>query len=127
MCKHLMVACLMALAATSSSAAGQPVRQLVVEGKRVVDRQTQREVRYSDLDLANSVDRGRLLRRISRAVDDLCGNDANSVEVLEHTNWPCRDGAWQSARPQIDAAFARGAYGQAAVTATIEISAVPQQ
>jgi hypothetical protein len=67
-----------------------------------------------------------LLRRVGRAVGDLCNNDSNSVEVLEHTNRPCLDAAWQSARPQIDAAFARAGNGQAAVSATIAISAVPQ-
>jgi UrcA family protein len=103
------VACLCAavfvgLGLTAAAANAQPpMRDVVVEGKRF-DPETQRVVRYGDLNLAFRPDQKMLLRRISTTARGLC-NDLGYRDIDEH--WICRNDAIHSTDDQVAAAIKR--------------------
>jgi UrcA family protein len=62
-------------------------------------------VPYGDLDLAAAADRKTLYGRVGNAVRNVCNFDSVGIASDYRV---CSAGAWKDARPQIDAAIARG-------------------
>jgi UrcA family protein len=80
-----------------------PTGDVVVEGKRF-DPETQRIVRYGDLNLAFRPDQKLLMRRISTTARSLC-SDLGHVEFYE--SWHCANDAVDSTDDQVAAAISR--------------------
>ncbi|UUR07591.1 UrcA family protein [Sphingomonas glaciei] len=100
----LIAAGVIGLSLTAAAAYAQPPkRDVVVEGKRF-DPETQRIVRYGDLNLAYRPDQKLLMHRISRTARALC-YDLGYASMEE--NWPCRNDAIDSTDDQVAAAIAR--------------------
>lgn len=103
------IACLCAavfigLGLTAAAANAQPpVGDVVVEGKRF-DPETQRVVRYGDLNLAFRQDQKVLFRRISTTARGLC-HDLGYRGFEE--NWICKNDAIHSTDDQVSAAIER--------------------
>ena len=86
---------------TASNASAAP---LIVTGR--LDPAPSRNVQYGDLNLASAAGRQTLNRRVRGAVRNLCGVKPASPlsEAIIHRD--CASSAWNSARPQIEAAIA---------------------
>jgi UrcA family protein len=103
------IACLLAagfvgVALTAATASAQPVnRDVVIKGKPL-DLETQRLVKYTDLNLAFRPDQKILLRRISATAYRLCV-DLGHTQLTE--NLACRSGAVDSTDDQVAAAISR--------------------
>jgi UrcA family protein len=113
---------LLVFSATSPVKAQQP---LLVERQRNFDPELQRVVHYGDLNLTNLSGRNTLIRRVGFAVNNLCAMN-QSWRPLETTMAVrrCSRSAWDSASPQITAAFASGTLGNYVAAAAVTISAV---
>lgn len=88
---------------TANAPAQSPSKTVVVEGKRF-DPETQRIVRYADLNLAVRSSQKVLMQRISTTARHLC-YDLGHVGV--HENWLCKSDAVDSTDVQVAAAIAR--------------------
>ena len=66
-----------------------------------------RLVSFRDLNLEASRDRKTLMRRIDRAVGEVCADLGTTLAVGEQ-DVACRNLAWRNARPQVARAFAGG-------------------
>lgn len=100
----LLAAGFIGLSLTAAAAYAQPpIRELVVEGKRF-DPETQRIVRYGDLNLALRPDQRLLMRRISATARNLC-SDLGAVGF--HESWTCANQAVDSTDDQVAAAISR--------------------
>ena len=92
------------LAATPAVAAqGQPV---TVYGEAKENVRTQ-NVSYADLDLATVKGERMLVRRVGRAVKNVCLFDDGERGVQDSGYYDCANGAWDDAKPQIAQATAR--------------------
>lgn len=109
-----------ALGSAMVPAFAEPV---VVTGKRVIDPDLPTKVvEYGDLNITTQTGQKLLLRRVDRAVRDLCEIGFGYEHYLETRS--CRSFAWGGARPQIASALARARMGQvAALSASIPVSA----
>ena len=114
---------------TASLLVGVSTTQAAQETPTVVYGQPQganiERVPYGDLDLAVPADRKLLYSRVGSAVRNVCNFDAIGIASDYRA---CAGLAWKDARPQIDAALARGdrmaASGQSSTVAgAITISA----
>jgi UrcA family protein len=92
------------VALTAATAHAQPPdKEVVIEGKRL-NPETQRVVRYADLNLANQPEQRLLLRRISVTARSLC-LDLGHIGFRE--NWACTSNAIDSTDDQVAAAISR--------------------
>ena len=109
--------------ATSPVFSAQP---LVVEAQRPFDPEIRRVVHYADLNLSEASGQKLLIRRVDYAVNDLCGaNQAWHPLDANLAITRCSKSAWNSARPQITAAFERGTSGSY-VAAAVLVVTVPR-
>ena len=100
----LIAAGFVGLSLTAAVAYAQPPgKTVVVEGKRF-DPETQRIVRYGDLNLAIRPDQKVLMRRISVTAGRLC-YDLGHRELYE--SWTCKNDAIDSTDDQVAAAISR--------------------
>lgn len=108
----------------SATAYAAPQDPFVVEG-HAIDPDLQRRVPYGDLNLAVDPGRKTLLRRVGFAVRDICQDQAYAVASLEAVTQEriCSAAAWDSANPQIKAAFERAQLGGTLTTAAVTITA----
>jgi len=80
-------------------------------------------VSYADLNLANADGRATLERRVRSAANQLCQPDIAGVTGERVLRQRCYVAAIEGARPQIDAAVARGAQARLAAARSITITA----
>ncbi len=66
-----------------------------------------RTVFIGDLDLASTVGQQEMEKRVGKAVEDMCAIPSPLPSYKGVMEKPCRDEAWASARPQMDAAAHR--------------------
>ena len=64
-------------------------------------------VSYRDLNLVYRDHQSVLYQRVGHAVRRVCSFDNGNIPVIDSDYRVCRDGAWQSARPQISNAIVR--------------------
>ncbi len=95
-----VTASLLVGATTTQAAQNRPV---VVYGES--QQVSVERVPYGDLDLAASADRKMLFSRVGNAVRNVCNFDSIGIASDYRA---CAGLAWKDARPQIDAAIARG-------------------
>lgn len=92
-----------ALALTATPLHGRPSKPVVITGEQQ-DAVTTR-VTYADLNLASAVGERALNRRVSFAVQDVCGEAVGQSDIwMMHY---CSVDAWKGARPQIATAVQR--------------------
>jgi UrcA family protein len=115
-----IVGSLLTIGATSPARSQQP---LVVEAERYHDPETQRVVHYGDLNLADMSGRSLLIRRVDYAVNDLCSaNEGRRALERDANIRGCSKSAWNSASPQITAAFERAKSGSFVAAAAVTIT-----
>jgi UrcA family protein len=100
----MLVGSTAALVVAISPAAAQDV-EIVVRG--VPEGSELRLVSYRDLDLNFMADREVLIRRVDRAVRDVC--DFEPGDSRSRSYHDCADRAWARADPQIAVAYAQAA------------------
>lgn len=98
---------------------------LVVEGR--IDPETQRVVRYGDLNLTNPDGQKRLIRRVSFAINDLCQINQFPPAYTMPNGRECTTAAWNSANPQISMAFDRARSDSFVAAAAIAIVIPPER
>jgi UrcA family protein len=67
-----------------------------------------RTVFIGDLDLASATGQQEMEKRVGKAVEDMCAIPSPLPSYKGRLEKPCRDEAWASARPQMDAAVRKG-------------------
>lgn len=82
-------------------------QNLVVRGQRLPDGAEQRIVRIGDLDLRSEAGEREMVRRVGQAVDSICAMSGAPSPQESGLDEECRDDAWASARPQMDAVVRR--------------------
>ena len=107
-----------AVTAAPAFAKSDPV---VVTGQRVMP---ERQVSYRDLNLASARDQRLLLRRVDRAVGEVCDEVNVTLAQFDHDS-ACRSATWKSTQPQIALAIDRAGKGGTASYATLSIVAQP--
>jgi UrcA family protein len=104
---------------TVAPAHAQP--PVIVEGHHYYDPENQRVVPYGDLNLAVSAGQQGLIRRVKYAVEDLC-DTRHTRGLMQLIDSECSTSAWNSANPQITAAFNRAGSGSSIAAAAVTIS-----
>jgi UrcA family protein len=104
-----------------SPAMSQPPGADVSVVRQLEPAANQRIVYYNDLNLSNEAGRDRLVRRVKGAVSDLCATRGNWTLEERGIERVCSKGAWASAQPQLDRAFANAASGLAVSALTISV------
>jgi UrcA family protein len=108
----LAVAALAAAAPALAQAPAQEPPPIVVVGQlRPSPDVIMRTVSIRDLDLKSAAGRQEMEKRVSAAVDSMCAIPTPIPSYGPVMEKPCRDEAWASARPQMDAAVQRAAGG----------------
>jgi UrcA family protein len=99
-------------AAQSLQAATQDLPPIIVVGQlRPSPDMIVRTVSIGDLDLKSVAGKQEMEKRVSAAVDSMCSMPAPIPSYGPVMEKPCRDEAWASARPQMDAAVQRAGGG----------------
>jgi len=111
-----VVGSLLILSTVGPAHAQPPV---IVEGHHYYDPEIQRVAPYGDLNLAERVGQKRLIRRVGYAVDDLCGGYLLGSPY--YGDRECSRAAWDSANPQIAAAFEQARSGGFVAAAAVTI------
>ena len=116
------VGSMLVLTATAQARSQPP---LVVEGRAHIDPDTQRIVKYGDLNLADPDGQQSLMRRVDYSINDLCQVNLFAFQHLEEVTATrtCVGAAWDSAKPQIATAFERAQSGASLGAAVLIISA----
>lgn len=80
---------------------------VIVRGLPPSRNRLMRTVYIGDLDLAAQDGQEEMEKRVAHAVDELCAIPNPIPTYGERMTRPCRDEAWESARPQMDRAMQR--------------------